>query len=132
VADRLAAEDRQAVEDLLSAYVLALDTDDVDAAIALFAADGEFHTYGRVFAGDRLRRMFETAPKGLHLTGRSLVAPTTEGATVRSQLLFLPADRSAHRMTIYDDAVVRVDGRWLFRSRTVRFMDEQGGLQERP
>jgi hypothetical protein len=126
------AADRQDVEDLLSAYVLALDTDDVDAAMALFTVDGEFRTYGRVFTGDRLRRMFETAPKGLHMTGRSLVAPAGAGATVRSQLLFLPADRSAHRLTIYDDQVVRDGDRWLFASRTVRFMDEQGRLQDRP
>jgi hypothetical protein len=132
VAEPYTANHRQEVEDLLSAYVLALDTDDVDAAVALFTADGEFRTYGRVFAGDRLRRMLETAPKGLHLTGRSLVGPSVDGATVRSQLLFLPADRSAHRMTIYDDDVVRAEGRWLFRSRTVRFMDAQGQLLDRP
>lgn len=129
---RLAVEDRQAIEDLLSAYVLALDVDDVDAAVALFAEGAEFRTYGRVFAGEKLRRMFETAPKGQHLTGRSLVSPAGDGATVRSQLVFLPADRAEHRLTIYDDEVVRVDGRWLFRSRTVRFMDTTGALHDRP
>jgi hypothetical protein len=127
-----AGEDRQGIEDLLSAYVLTLDVGDVDAAFALFTQDGEFHTYGRVFSGDRLRRMFSDAPKGQHLTGRSLATPTAEGATVRSQLLFLPADRAPHRMTIYDDVVVRVEGRWLFKSRTVRFMDDQGRLLDRP
>ena len=132
MAERLAPEDRQAVEDLLSAYVLALDVDDVDGAMALFAEGAEFRTYGRVFAGEKLRRMFETAPKGQHLTGRSLVAASGDGAMVRSQLVFLPADRSEHRLTIYDDDVVRVDGRWLFRSRTVRFMDAGGRLQDRP
>ena len=131
-ASRLAAEDRQAIEDLLSAYVLALDVDDVDGAMALFAEGAEFRTYGRTFAGEKLRRMFETAPKGQHLTGRSLVSPTADGATVRSQLVFLPADRSEHRLTIYDDEVVRGDGRWMFRSRTVRFMDSAGQLQDRP
>ncbi len=131
-AGRLSAEDRQAIEDLLSAYVLTLDVDDVDGALALFAEGAEFRTYGRVFAGEKLRRMFETAPKGQHLTGRSLVTPAADGATVRSQLVFLPADRSAHRLTIYDDEVVRDGDRWLFRSRTVRFMDSAGLLQERP
>ncbi|SEO49313.1 nuclear transport factor 2 family protein [Trujillonella endophytica] len=130
--DAYSPADRQDVEDLLSAYVLALDTDDVDAAMALFAEGAEFRTYGRAFVGEKLRRMFETAPKGQHLTGRSLVTPTAEGATVRSQLVFLPADRSEHRLTIYDDEVVRDGDRWLFRSRTVRFMDSAGRLQERP
>jgi hypothetical protein len=130
--ERLTAEDRQAIEDLLSAYVLALDVDDVDAAVALFAEGAEFRTYGRVFSGEKIRRMFETAPKGQHLTGRSLVSPADGGATARSQLVFLPADRSEHRLTIYDDEVVEVDGRWLFRSRTVRFMDSEGRLADRP
>ena len=94
VTGALTAADRQAIEDLLSAYVLALDVDDVDAAMALFAEGAEFRTYGRAFTGEKIRRMFETAPKGQHLTGRSLVTPTADGATVRSQLVFLPADRS--------------------------------------
>ena len=129
---RLSAEDRQEIEDLLSAYVLTLDVDDVDGALALFAEGAEFRTYARVFTGDKLRRMFETAAKGQHLTGRSLVTPSADGATARSQLVFLPADGAERRLTIYDDEVARVDGRWLFRSRTVRFMDHQGRLQERP
>jgi hypothetical protein len=131
-AHELTSADRQAVEDLLSAYVLALDVDDVEGAMALFAPGGEFHTYGRIFVGDRLRHMFESAPKGQHLTGRSLVTCSLTGASVRSQLLFLPADRSAHRMTIYDDEVENVRGRWLFRRRTCRFMDGEGRLQDRP
>jgi hypothetical protein len=123
---------RQEIEDLLSAYVLALDVHDVEAAMRLFTADAEFRTYGRVFDHDRIRRMFQTAPRGFHLCGRSLVTPTDEGATVRSQLLFLPADGAAQRMAIYDDVVVEQEGRWLFRSRDVRFMDAEGALQERP
>jgi SnoaL-like domain len=116
----------------LSAYVLALDVHDIDAAMALFTEDGEFQTYGRIFAGERLRRMFETAPKGFHLCGRSLAQPSAHGATARSQLLFLPADGGEQRMAIYDDVLVKQSGRWLFRSRTVRFMDATGELQERP
>jgi SnoaL-like domain len=109
-----------------------LDIHDVDAAIALFTDDGEFRTYGRIFAGQRLRRMFETAPRGFHLCGRSLAQRSQEGATARSQLVFLPADHSEQRMAIYDDVLVKQSGRWLFSSRTVRFMDAAGELQERP
>ncbi len=130
--NQLSAADRQAVEDLLSAYVLALDVHDVDAAVALFTEDGEFRTYGHVFTGAKIRRMFETAPQGFHLCGRSLALASEHGATARSQLLFLPADRSQHRMAIYDDVIVRDGSRWLFRSRDVHFMDAEGALQERP
>jgi SnoaL-like domain len=125
----LPAEDRQAIDDLLAAYVLSLDVDDVEGAVNLFTEDGEFRTHGRVWAGpDRLRRFFGGAPRGLHLAGRSLVAPSPEGAAVRQQLVFYPADRSPHRLAIYDDIVVRSGDRWLFRSRECRFMTANGTL----
>lgn len=128
----LAAADRAAIEDLLSTYVLSLDLQETATTFGLFTEDGEFRTYGRVFVGDRLRRMFDTAPPGMHLAGRALIAPSAEGATVRQQLVFLPADRSPHRLAIYDDVVVHVDGRWLFRSRDCRFMNAQGVLAPQP
>ena len=129
----LSAGDRAEIDDLLAAYVLSLDVDDIDTAVNLFVENGEFHTYGRAFVGrDRLRRMFEGAPKGLHLAGRSLIAPSPEGATVRQQLVFYPADGRAHRLAIYDDDIVRVGERWLFRSRQCRFMTEDGTLHSRP
>lgn len=64
------------------------------------------------------------------LSGLSLIAPSAGGATVRQQLVFFPADRSAHRLVIYDDDVVRIGDRWLFRSRQCRFMTEQGTLPD--
>jgi len=131
-ADPLVPGDRAAIEDLLSGYVLALDVHDIDAAVELFTQHGEFRTYGRVFAGPGLRRMFDTAPAGLHLAGRALIRPDGKGATVRQQLVFFPADRSPHRLAIYDDVVVRTDGRWRFRSRECRFLNERGELVPRP
>ena len=129
----LSADDRAAIDNLLATYVLSLDVDDIDTAVKLFVENGEVRTYGRALTGrDRLRRMFEDAPRGLHLAGRSLITPSPGGATVRQQLVFFPADRSAHRLVIYDDHVVHVGDRWLFRSRQCRFMTEQGTLDSRP
>lgn len=131
---RLTSDDRQTIDELLSAYVLALDIHDIDTAVGLFTEDAEFRTYGRAFVGhDRLRRMFESAPQGLHLCGRSLVSGSPDGGiTVRSQLVFYPADRSAHRLSIYDDVVVPVDGRWLFSVRECRFLNNEGVLDVKP
>jgi uncharacterized protein (TIGR02246 family) len=129
----LRAEDRSAIEDLLSQYVLSLDVDDIETMVALFTEDGEFRTYGHVFAGrEQIRRMVAGAPKGLHLGGRSLITPDANGARVRQQLVFLPANRSAHRLAIYDDVVVQVDGHWRFRVRQCRFLNEGGELGDRP
>jgi uncharacterized protein (TIGR02246 family) len=129
----LSAEDRSAIEDLLSQYVLSLDVDDVETMVGLFTEDGEFRTHGRVFAGrEQIQRMVAGAPKGLHLGGRSLITPSADGARVRQQLVFFPADRSAHRLAIYDDVVVQVDGCWRFRIRQCRFLNERGELDDRP
>jgi SnoaL-like domain len=129
----LTADDRAAIEGLLAGYALALDVADVESAIELFTEDGEFRTHERVFAGpDRLRRLFSNAPPGMHLCGRSVITPSPDGATVRSQLVFYPADDAAHRLAIYDDAVIHVDGKWRFRVRHCRFMTADGELSENP
>src|SRR4051794_7706152 len=101
----LSIEDRTQIDDLLAAYVLCLDVDDLDGMIALFTPDGKFRTYGTAFVGEKgLRKMLSGAPKGLHLAGRSLITATgPDAATVRSQLVFYPADREPHRLAIYDD-----------------------------
>jgi hypothetical protein len=128
----LSSTDHSAIERLLAAYVLSLDMQDIDVVCDLFVEDGVFVTYGREFEGARLRRMFETAPQGMHLGGRALATGTDTGAAVRSQLLFLPADRSEHRLSIYDDEVVKVGERWLFRTRRCRFINSDGVLRDKP
>jgi hypothetical protein len=130
---QLSLEEQARIEDLLAAYVLCLDVDDLDGMIALFTEDGEFRTYGTAFVGEKgLRRMLSGAPKGLHLAGRSLITPADFGATIRSQLVFYPADREPHRLAIYDDEVVKVDGSWKFRVRDCRFMNSEGALGPKP
>ena len=129
----LSPADRAEIDDLLSRYVLGLDLDDVDGVVDLFVPGGAFHTYGRPWpVPDSFRRMLANAPKGMHLAGRSLITAHDGGATVRQQLVFLPADGSASRLAIYDDEVVRIDGRWRFHTRTCRFMNPDGALTDRP
>jgi hypothetical protein len=129
----MSIEDRQAIEELLATYAISCDVHDVDTTIGLFTEDGEFRVFDRAFAGpEGLRKMLTRAAPGLHLSGASVITPTPEGASVRQQLVFYPADRSEHRLTIYDDVVVKVDGRWLFRSRECRFMNTDAHLQSRP
>ena len=126
-------EDRLAIEALLADYAISCDVHDIDTTLGLFTEDGEFRVFDRVFAGpEKLRKMLTHAAPGLHLAGASVITRTPEGATVRQQLVFYPADRSEHRLTIYDDVVVKVDGRWLFRSRECRFMNTEAHLQSRP
>jgi SnoaL-like domain len=126
----LAPADIAEIQDLLALYALGLDVQDFDLVVGLFAPDGAFRVHHREFAGhERLRTFFSNAPAGLHLCGRATVTPTARGATVRSQLVFFPADRVPRRMAIYDDEVALAGGRWRFRSRECRFMTPDGRLQ---
>ena len=116
-----------AIRELIAAYALALDAGDPDACVQLFTTDAEFRVYGRAFAGhEGIGKMFQDAPRGLHLTGISRVDVRGDTATARSQVLFVPAGSLQLRPALYDDEFVRQDGRWLFRSRRCRFSTSHG------
>ncbi len=126
------SSDREQIEDLLTAYALALDVDDIQGCVQLFTPDGGFEVYGRRFGGwDGLRKMMTAAPRGMHFAGRAQVTVAGERATVRSQLIFFEAALAETRLAIYDDAVVKVDGQWRFESRRCRFLTP-AGLSDRP
>lgn len=116
-----------AIRELLAAYALALDGGDVAACVQLFASDAEFLVYGRTFAGhDGIGRMFRDAPRGLHLTGVSKIDMRGDTATARSQVLFVRAGDLALRPALYDDELIRRDGKWLFQRRRCRFVTSHG------
>lgn len=119
--------DDAAIRGLIADYALALDAGDIDACVALFAADGEFMVYGRTFAGgDGIGQMFRDAPRGLHLTGVSRVDVRGDTATARSQVLFVRAGDLHLRPALYDDELERVDGQWRFRRRRCQFVTSRG------
>src|ERR1700739_1241896 len=120
-------DDKTAIRELIAGYALALDGGDVDGCVQLFVADAEFLVYGRSFAGhDGIAKMFRDAPRGLHLTGVSRIDARDDTATARSQVLFVRAGDLHLRPALYDDELVRVDGRWRFRRRRCRFVTSAG------
>ena len=124
--------EREAIRDLLSAYALCLDSDDVDGCLELFSDDGEFAVYGKTLVGrERIGRMFTRAPNGLHLIGASRIEVRGLTATVRSQVLFVEAATHELRPALYDDELITVDGRWRFRRRRCQFLTA-GGLSDVP
>lgn len=124
--------DREQIEDLLTAYALALDVDDIEGCVQLFSRDGGFEVYGRRFGGwEGLRTMMTAAPRGMHFAGRAQISLDQDRALVRSQLVFIEASMAETRLAIYDDVVVRSDGQWRFESRRCRFLTPDG-LSDRP
>jgi uncharacterized protein (TIGR02246 family) len=128
-------DDQAAIRELIADYALALDAGDVDACARLFTSDGEFLVYGRCFAGpERIAKMFGDAPRGLHLTGVSRIdvgSGEPDTATAQSQVLFVRAGDLHLRPALYDDHLVRHDGRWLFQRRRCQFITSHG-LSDNP
>jgi uncharacterized protein (TIGR02246 family) len=119
--------DEAAIRELIAGYALALDAGDVDQCVELFVPDGEFEVYGRTFAGrDAIDKMFRDAPRGLHLTGVSRIDVRDDAAAARSQVLFVRAGDLHLRPALYDDELVRADGRWRFRRRRCQFVTSRG------
>ena len=73
-----------------------------------------------------IAKMFREAPRGLHLTGVSRIDVRGDTATARSQVLFVRAGDLHLRPALYDDELVRVEGRWRFRQRRCRFVTSAG------
>jgi hypothetical protein len=120
-------EDEAEIRDLIAAYALALDADDIDGCVTLFVPDAEFSVYGRPFGGvGDIAAMFRDAPRGLHLTGVSRIDVRGDTATARSQVLFVRAADLQLRPALYDDDLVRVAGRWRFRRRRCQFVTASG------
>ena len=115
------------VRDLLAAYALALDADDIDGCLALFTEDGEFCVYGKTWSGhERIRKMLRLAPRGLHLTGAAVVAVHGDTASARSQVLFVDSTTHGLRPALYDDELAIAGGRWRFRRRRCQFITPTG------
>jgi hypothetical protein len=115
------------IRDLIAAYALALDAGDVDGCVELFTDDAQFLVYGRSFDGhDGIRKMFQDAPRGLHLTGVSRIDVDGDTATARSQVLFVRAVDLHLRPALYDDEFVREGTEWRFRRRRCQFVTSSG------
>jgi uncharacterized protein (TIGR02246 family) len=123
--------DEKEIRDLLATYALSLDVDEFDGCLTLFSDDGEFLVYGKAWAGKRIREMFTQAPRGMHLSGSTLVDLRGDTATARSQMLFIDSSTHELRPALYDDQLVRSEGRWRFRRRRCQFLTASG-LSDRP
>jgi uncharacterized protein (TIGR02246 family) len=123
--------DEKEIRELIAAYALTLDADDFGGCLKLFTDDGEFLVYGKTWAGERLCDMFTRAPRGMHLCGATLVELHGDTATARTQMLFIDSSTHEQRPALYDDDLVKSQGRWRFRRRRCQFLTAKG-LSDRP
>ena len=135
------AEDRALIENMSNHYMVAVDAGDIDTVMNTWAEDGVLNWVGGVEHGKAEIRAAMSNFGGAALMG-SLPADATERARTRHQIInhvitvdgdtatsfaywFAMHNRTTHGdiqflyMGHYEDELVRVNGEWKFKTRTV-------------
>jgi len=134
----LSVADRIAIQDLIARYAWALDTGDVDALVGCFTPDclvveEVFEDPDRWEGQEGVRELGEHYknsagfPGRQHHVSQSLVEGDSQHCSVKS-FAFVTECRGEPPYTLrftgyYADRLVKVDGQWLFRERTIRLWD---------
>lgn len=133
--------DRAEIEDLMWRYTRALDTTDADAYAAVYTPDGQFSAGANVTKGrDALRKMVADLRQGnAAQEAKGVRRPPMYHMTANHAITFIDKDRArvdAYYLTAFGavgqetplriaavgrnvDELVRVNGRWLIKSRNV-------------
>ena len=124
-------EDKDAIREVLARYCFALDGGKFDEMAALFTEDGTWHTFfgeatGRkaiaeFAAGLRAHRPGST-PRAIHHVTNVVIALDGDAAKVRSNWTTVQNSPEGPKIGsggAYDDDMVKIDGRWYFRYRTI-------------
>jgi uncharacterized protein (TIGR02246 family) len=118
-------DDYEAIRQLVARYNHSFDGRDTDGWLAVWTEDGELvYPDGSSTKGHAALREMVNGPgagSGRHVTSDFIIE--VDGDTARQKAYFNYLDRSnGHRsftFGIYDDELVRQDGRWLFKRRRV-------------
>jgi uncharacterized protein (TIGR02246 family) len=120
--------DKDEIRELLARYCFALDGDRFEEMAALFTPDGVWETAfgtgtGRAGIVAQARSIATgVRPKRVHLTTNIVIELDGDTATARSNWALIqntPGGPAIGSGGGYSDRLVKVDGRWLFRHRTI-------------
>lgn len=129
--------DRAEIQELVTRYVTALDTLDADAYEGVFTEDGEYDVTGNVYRGRVAIRKIVTDLQASRARNDAAGTPSPRLYHVmsNSSIEILDASNARHQsyaqtvrladngqfvagfMGRYEDLLVKVDGRWLIKSR---------------
>jgi uncharacterized protein (TIGR02246 family) len=109
---------------LIATYAIAYDDKDWDAFSELWADDAAFAVEGQAWEGKQALLEFLTTClpddyDGKHMNSPPLIeiAPDGESATARTDVVWITQSFENQIVGRYNDQLVRVDGRWLFKRR---------------
>jgi len=131
--NRLSADDRLAIMDLIARYAYTLDSGDLDGYVGNFAPDGvlfENHR-GRTQIREYVAMLMTQGRAGplpngdvayRHFVGSPVIDGDAGRAIVHSYLLWvnMGAEPPVSSAAEYTDECVKLDGRWFFQSRSLR------------
>src|ERR1700757_1459 len=105
-------DDLVEIQQLLARYAVTITQGDIEGLIGAFTPDGTYSAYGNPYTRDSFPELVAAAPKGLFMTGTSLVELDGDSASGTQPLCFI--EHSAHDMRIgyYRDTYVRTADGW--------------------
>lgn len=123
-------EEKDAIREVLAEYCFCLDAGRFDDMAALFTEDGVWRTdfgkgIGRAGIAEHarsLRRGSAPPRRGVHLTTNIVIRLDGDRAQVRSNWMVAQNGDAGPLVSSaggYADEMVKQDGRWLFRVRTI-------------
>jgi hypothetical protein len=131
--NRMTADDRLAIMDLIARYAYTLDSGDLDGYVKNFAPDGVLFEDHRGQAQIReyvamLMRQGRAGPLPggdvayRHFVGAPVIDGDASRATVHSYLLWvnMGSEPPVSAAAEYTDECIKLDGRWKFQSRSLR------------
>jgi hypothetical protein len=130
----VSAADKVEIHELLARYAWSFDTGDVEGFVSCFADDASlcedvFEAVDRWVGRDQIRSMAERFfahpgfPGRQHHASQILIEGGAERCRVRAFCFVLEAgqDQTIVRFSgHYEDVVVKIDGRWVFKDRVIR------------
>jgi hypothetical protein len=128
----LSAEDRTAIVGLIASQNHLLDDWDIEGFVGNFVEDGVFETVlGHCEGQNEIRAHFERLGarnrtgrgRGRHFVGGSAIEGDAERCTARTNSFRIheseQGELSIGGLSEYQDVLVKVNGRWLFKQRHV-------------
>lgn len=128
----MTATDHEQIRNLLAAYCIHVDDGDFERLASLFTEDAVVDAMGDVMQGrDTIARSMEEnyipRRRGRHVTLNSFIEVDGDSATATSDIMFVRRSKEGPLIQLmgrYTDELVRRDGAWRFRRRTIRITDD--------
>ncbi|GFM20347.1 MULTISPECIES: nuclear transport factor 2 family protein [Mycobacteriaceae] len=117
------------IQQLLAKYAVTITQGDTDGLMSVFTPDGTYSAFGSTYTLARFPELVEAAPKGLFMTGTSLVEldpADPDSATGTQPLCFIEHSQHDMRIGYYNDTYVRTDAGWRLKTRAMTFIRRSG------